>query len=164
MDSALEPVRAALLRRATTEAERECAEAQRQANAALAEARARARSILDDAEARGRADAETLLHFERTRARQAAREVVLHAQREVYEELRRRVVDEVTRLRADPGLRQRLAARVRAVLGAEAEVIDAPDGGVIGQAAQRRLDLSLQTVASRAVEELGAEVRQLWAP
>lgn len=162
--AALDPVRAALLSAAGVDARREVAAAQQQADTVIAQARARAKSILDDAETQGRADAEALLARERIRAQQAAREVELRAQRETYEELRRRVAERVTRWRGDPRLRQGLAARIHAVLGAAAEVIDTPDGGAIGLAGRRRLDLSLQAVASRAVDDLGAEVRQLWTP
>lgn len=164
VDSALQPVRVALIHGAEADAERELVQARQTAGAELAEAWATAAAILERAADAGRVDADAVIAAERTAARRSARAVELAAQREVYEELRRRVAAAVARLAEDPALRGRLVAAVRARLGPDATVLEAAGGGVVGVAAGRRVDLSLVAVAERAVDALGGEVCELWAP
>lgn len=164
VQAALAPLRSALLARARAEAGQEVAEAERQADSLLTQARATAQAILDTAASLGRSDAETVIAAKRNQARRAARLRELAAQREVYDELHRRVAAAVARLADEPTLRDRLLAEIRAVLGPDATVLDVPGGGVVGHVPGRRVDLSLRAVAERAVEELGGEVRELWAP
>ena len=49
-------------------------------------------------------------------------------------------------------------------LGADAEILDDPDGepGVVACDVHRRVDYRLVTLADRAVEALGADVAALW--
>ncbi len=164
VQAALAPLRSALLARATAEAAQEVAEAQRQADSLVTQAYATAQADLETAASLGRSDAETVIVAHRSRARRAARLGELAAQREVYDELHRRVTAAMARLADEPALRDRLVAQVRAVLGPDATVLDVPGGGVIGHMAGRRVDFSLRAAAERAVNELGAGVRELWAP
>jgi hypothetical protein len=90
--------------------------------------------------------------------------VVLDARRAVYEELSRRTAEEVGRRCADPRVRAALAAGIRRVLGPDAEIVDDPAGGLIGQRGGRRLDRGATALAARAVARLGPEVEALWNP
>ncbi|SDZ17946.1 hypothetical protein SAMN05216215_105034 [Saccharopolyspora shandongensis] len=161
--AALAPLREALVTRAGREAERDLHAARQEAGELIAKAQVTAQTILDDAAARGRTDADAVLAAERTRGRRAARTVELVARREAFEELTNEVVASLAR-RDDPALRDRLVSRARRVLGNDAQVCDAPGGGVIGEAPGQLLDLSFHTAAVRAVEELGADVEGLWVP
>ncbi|MFC3890743.1 hypothetical protein ACFOWZ_04605 [Lentzea rhizosphaerae] len=161
---ALAPVIAALLARARTEAEQELADARREADSTLAEARTEARRILSEAAAAGRAAAAESIVIEHERARREARALELAVQREIYDDFAHRVAGAVSRAFTDPLMRARLVASVRAELGPDASVRDGDGGGVLGVAPGRRLDLGVQAVTERAVEALGDEVRELWAP
>ncbi|MER8007498.1 V-type ATP synthase subunit E family protein [Streptomyces sp. NPDC094149] len=166
-DVALEPVRAQLLRAARAEAGALSAAADADVRAVLAEADGQAAAILDEARGMGEADAAAARDAARARARRTARARELAARRECWEELRRRVVAGVEELRhADsyPALRARLAAHVRAALGPEAEVTEAPRGGVRGRTADRRLDCGLTALALRALDRIDGEAEELWAP
>ncbi|MFE3644161.1 hypothetical protein ACFXOM_24710, partial [Streptomyces sp. NPDC059169] len=50
------------------------------------------------------------------------------------------------------------------LLGPDAVITDCAGGGVLAEAPGRRVDLSLATLADRALERNGAEVELLWAP
>ena len=164
VDGSLKPLREALVRHARADAERELAQAKQDSEAELVKARAGAATILNEAAEAGRADASAVVAAERTAARRSARAMELAAQRELYEELRRRVATGVARLAEDPAVRDRFVAAVRARLGPDATVLDAAGGGVVGVASGRRVDLSLARLAERAVDALGGEVCELWAP
>jgi vacuolar-type H+-ATPase subunit E/Vma4 len=161
---ALAPVRAALLAGVRAEAERELSAARRDAEATLARARAEASSILLAAAEEGRADAAASIAAEHEKACRMARSIELTAQREIYDELLQRVTAAVARAFAEPDRRAELVAAVHAQLGAGAIVRDAPGGGVTGAVTGRLVDLGVRTVAGRAVDALGDEVRALWAP
>ncbi|MFJ9722642.1 V-type ATP synthase subunit E family protein [Streptomyces sp. NPDC101209] len=166
-DAALEPVRAQLLRAARAEADALLAAADSDARAVLAEADGRAAAILAEARGLGEADAAAARDAARSRSRRTARARELAARRECWEELRRQVVAGVEELRhADsyPALRARLTAHVRAALGPDAEVVEAPHGGVTARTTHRRLDCGLTTLALRALERIGGEPEELWAP
>lgn len=164
---ALEPVRTALLDRARADADATGRRAAAEAATALGQARARAAEIVAAARADGRRDAETVRARDASRADREARETVLRAQREAYDRLRRDALSRVCALRDDPGypaLLDRLRDRAAAALGNGAVVHEHPDGGIVAEAAGRRLDLSLPALADRAVDDLGAEVTRLWTP
>ncbi|MEO6086453.1 MAG: hypothetical protein ABIQ18_25395 [Umezawaea sp.] len=161
---ALAPVSSALLARAGDEAGREVAEARRQGDDLLAQARGRARAILDEAADAGRSDAAVAIAAEHSHARRAARALELDAQKEIHDLLRREVAAVVARLVARPEVRARLVAAVRAALGPDAAVLDAPGGGVIGQVPGRLVDLSVPALADRAVEDHGGRAQELWEP
>lgn len=161
---ALAPVRSALLAGAAADAAREVAEATRQGDDLLARARGRARAVLDEAAAAGRSDAETTMAAEHSRARRAARALELRAQKEIHDRLRHEVTAALARLVVGPEPRSRLVAAVRAALGPDARVLDAPGGGVIGQVPGRLLDLGVTALADRAVEDHGGRAQELWRP
>jgi vacuolar-type H+-ATPase subunit E/Vma4 len=80
-------------------------------------------------------------------------------------ELQRQVRESATALRTDPRyppLLTRLTEQSHALLGPDAMVAESPDGGVVAEAGSRRLDLSLPTLATRTLESMTQEVRQLW--
>ncbi|WP_405577270.1 hypothetical protein [Streptomyces sp. NBC_01092] len=164
---ALHPVRVELLRAAHSDAEAVLARAEREADTLLGQARAEARSILDEARRQGEADGADSARDLRVRARREARSGTLAARRESYEELRRAAAERVRELRGTSdytSLRERLERRARVLLGPGAEVSEHADGGVVGHAPGRRVDLSLTALADRALERMGAEVRSLWEP
>lgn len=162
---ALHPVRVELLRAAHSDAEAVLARAEREAAALLDQARAEARSILDEAQRQGEADGADAARDLRVRARREARSRTLAARREAYEELRRAAAVRVRELRgiaSHPSMRERLERRACVLLGPGAEVSEHADGGVVGRAPGRRVDLSLTALADRALGRMGAEVRSLW--
>ncbi|MDF3293291.1 hypothetical protein [Streptomyces silvisoli] len=164
---ALEPVRDALLRAARKDAEAVLTEAHRAAAAVLDEAQARATAILDEARTQGTADGTADGAALRVRARRTVRARELAARREAYDELRRRATARVRRLRTEseyPSMRDELVARARQLLGADASVSEDPDGGVVATAPGRRVDLTLDALAGRALERFAAQVETLWAP
>ncbi|MCX5062720.1 hypothetical protein OG895_35215 [Streptomyces sp. NBC_00201] len=156
--TALDPVRAQLLRAARAEAD---------ALLAAADDEAQAAAILAEARRLGEADAAAARDAARARSRRAARARELVTRRECWEELGRRVergVGDLRRTDSYPGLRVRLTAYVRDALGPDARITEALGGGVVGEAAGRRLDCSLAAFARRALERTGTEAEELWAP
>lgn len=165
--SAIAPVREALLARAHAEGADTLAGADAAASELLAGAREQAAAIRADARAAGERDAASIRAREDARSRRRARGAVLHAQAAAYEELRQRARESVRALRDDrdyPLLVDALRARALAELGPDAAVRELPTGGVLAEVAGRRLDLSLEAMADAAVERLGGDVQQLWAP
>jgi hypothetical protein len=140
LDTALEPVRRALLDRARADAAATRATAEARAEAVLTRARAEAERLVAEARAQGEADGAIVLATTRARARRQARSVVLAAQRSAYEELRRQARAEARRLVGD-GDRT---------------------SGTAGEG--RRIVWSTDTLADEAVDGLGAELEKLWAP
>jgi hypothetical protein len=164
---ALAPVRETLLAAAAAAAADTLRGADQDVAARLAAAEARAAELVARSRAQGAEDGEAALTLERARGRRAARAVVLRTQREVYDELRSRCREAVHDLCAGPSypvLRDRLVDLVHRELGPDATVRDDPDGGLVGELRGRRVDLSADALAERAVTSLGAQVGQLWAP
>ncbi|HEY7596977.1 MAG TPA: hypothetical protein VH969_27770 [Actinophytocola sp.] len=162
---ALRPLRAELLRRARTDADRTREDAAATAAETLATARERAAEILAEAEARGEDEAAELRSARLARVRRGLRADELAAQRAVYDELSERVTEAVCRLRQEPGyedLRDHLADAARRVLGEDTVVTEAPGGGILAARRGHRLDYSLTGFAARAVARLGADVSGLW--
>jgi vacuolar-type H+-ATPase subunit E/Vma4 len=165
LSPSLEPVRAELLRQARAEAEAAVAQAEAEAARQVADARAEAAAILDEARARGRADADTALRAAVARARRQARTVGLRARREVYESWRAAIFDGVRDLRRSPEYPQVmscLGARARDLLGAGVRIEDDAAGGLRAAAPGRVMDLTLETIAARAVADAEAEASRLW--
>jgi vacuolar-type H+-ATPase subunit E/Vma4 len=163
---ALTPLHAELLRRANAEADRILADATAEARDVLDRAGGEAHGIIDSARAAGAAEALMAQAAERARTRRAHQSDVLAAQRNAYEQLRRRAADAIHRLRDEPGypaLRERLAARAAELLGADAVVTEDSAGGIVAEAAGRRLDLSLTAFAARAFERIEADIDGLWS-
>jgi vacuolar-type H+-ATPase subunit E/Vma4 len=164
--AALEPVRAAMQRRAAAEAESIIATARRDAAALLAGAHREA----ETAEARARADgmalAAPLAAAERSRGRRAARTTLLAAQRGLRDEIEGRIRAAILSLPGQPGygeLRDRLAALARAAAGPGAVVSEDPRGGVIARAPGVLVDCSLPRLAERVIDALGPQIRECCA-
>jgi vacuolar-type H+-ATPase subunit E/Vma4 len=163
---ALAPLHAELLRRADAEADRILADANAEARDVLDRAESEAQRIIDSARAAGAAEALMAQAAERARTRRAHQSDVLAAQRTAYEQLRRRATDAVHRLRNEPdypGLRELLAARAAEILGTDAAVTQDSAGGIVAEAAGRRLDLSLTAFAVRAFQRIEADIDGLWS-
>ena len=160
-DQALQPLAAALRSQAEAAADHARSDAHREGQRLVAAADAQAQAVLAEAQRLGAADAAGLLEIERSRARRAARDVVLAAQRAAYEELRRRCRVAVAELVGDPGRHERLADTVRTRLGPGAAVSDHPSGGVVGVSPDgRRIDASVEALVDAALAQ--ADVEQLW--
>ncbi|SFF99384.1 V-type ATP synthase subunit E [Streptomyces mirabilis] len=165
--SALEPVRERLLRSARADAEELLARTDRETEALLEGARARAASILDDARRQGEADAAQDRAAVLTRVRRTIRARELDVRRQAYEELRRSTAERAGELRHRPdypAMRDRLARRARQLLGPDCEVAEDPFGGIVARAPGRRTDSTLDALAARALDRLGAQTETLWAP
>lgn len=161
--AALEPLRAALLARAQSQADRLRAAGEEEGRRAVDAAQQQADSVLARARAHGQADAAELRATEHARARRAARAVVLQAQRAAYDELCRQAGQAVGRLLADPGHHDRLTALVRGRIGDEAVIREGPGGGILAQTPDGLgLDASVGALVQRGLGDL--DVGQLWAP
>lgn len=159
----LAPLRQALFDQAAAAADRVRADAERAAHEVVAAAAERGDALLAEARATGEEEAGAAFANDRARNRAAARGVILAAQRRVYEQLRSQARVGVRELLSDPEVHARLVAAVRARVGEPAEVVDLPDGGVVGRsAAGRTVDASVDTLVEQALA--GLDLGQLWAP
>jgi hypothetical protein len=147
-------VRAALLALAKRDADRVLAAADADVAATLAEGEAEAGQIESAARAAAETDAATLLAVEQARANRRARTMELQARRVAYDELVRRARDAVRDLSGEPGLMDRLTRLARSELGADATVVDSPDGGIVAEAGGRRVSYALTALAEQAVTDL----------
>jgi vacuolar-type H+-ATPase subunit E/Vma4 len=165
--AALEPVTAAMLRRATAEAEAIIAIARQDAAALLAAARRDAEATLGQARADGIAQAAPLAAAERSRGRRVERETVLAAERGLRHEAERRIRAAVLGLRDQPGydeLRDRLTALSRTAAGPGAVVSEHAAGGVVARAPGVFVDCSLPRLADRVIGDLGPQISELCTP
>ncbi|HTJ70912.1 MAG TPA: hypothetical protein VL551_25445 [Actinospica sp.] len=165
--SALAAVSARLVARARQDAEEHVAAARAEAETLLDVARERAGAIIDEARSQG----EALVVAEKAQAlagaRRQARSLELSAQRAVYDEVCDAITSGVRGLRdADdyPLMLRELERRARLVLGADAEIVEAPGGGLTARRPGRVVDLSLASIAAEAVDRLDGEVAELWTP
>jgi len=166
-ERALAPVRAYLLRRAEAEAGRILAEARAQADAILQQATSGAAETVGRARAQGEADAAAAAAAERSRGRDQARSIMLGARREAYQDLRAQVLSAAGGLRTEPryqGLLGRLVTMATRAAGPGAAVTVQPEGGVVARSRDVVVDCTLPRLAGLAVDELGDQVRELWAP
>lgn len=163
----LAAVRAALLARAAADAQRALDSADREVANRLADARSHVAGLLTSTSAAADADVAAIAEEARARARRQERAIVLAAQQSAFERLRSQSHLAVRGLRADPAyptLLERLTAAARHHLGSGAVVREHPDGGVLAETAGRRLSLSLDAAADRALDAMGARVEELWRP
>ena len=147
--AAVEPVSAAMLRRATAEAEAIMAAARRDAAALLAAARRDAEAALGQARADGIAQAAPLA-----------------AERGLHHQAERRIRAAVVGLRDQPGygeLRDRLTALSRTAAGPGAAVSEHPAGGVVAHVPGVFVDCSLPRLADRVIGDLGPRISELCA-
>jgi len=164
--AALQPLRRRLLERARADAEREIAEAEQEAQRVLAAARDQAAELAETARAAGRAAAETLSAQQRAALQRELRGAVLAARRDTYQLWCRRGTEAVLRLRDDPAYPHwaaALRAAAQATLGADAQLSEHPSGGVVAEAGQRCIDLSLAGIAARVLDDTAAQVDELWS-
>ncbi|WP_306187448.1 hypothetical protein [Streptomyces sp. MK5] len=162
---ALEPVRAELIRAARADADAALARARADADQMVRAARAQAESLLEQARRDGVRDGAAEAAWERVRARQDAWSRELAARAEVYAGLRGKVHAGIREaVTNDAALLTRLQERARALLGSDALITAADDGGVTARAAGRRVDLTADALTDRALARLGAEAETLWAP
>ncbi|MEU3533728.1 hypothetical protein AB0E70_19350 [Streptomyces murinus] len=161
----LDPVRAELLRAARADADALLERARADADAVLREARATAAAVLARAQELGAADAAAGAGRERVHAAQDAWAAQLAARGEVYDALRDAVRAGVRRaLARDPAARSAVTAAARAALGPRARVTATVAGGVTAESPGRRVDLSADALADRALERLGVRAETLWEP
>ncbi len=167
MRDALAPLAEALSRQAEIDARAIAARAEDEAAELVAAARRDARAVLDGARSEGAAQAAADAVTSRVEAERRARRMELAAQREALDELYARSAAAVGALRDDPcypRLLDRLGDLARASGGADLVVEVQPDGGLLAKGRGRRVDCTLGSLAVRAVDALGGEVRRLWAP
>ncbi|MFF3518118.1 hypothetical protein [Streptomyces sp. NPDC002573] len=161
----LDPVRAGLLRAARTDADVVVARARADAEETVRTARAEAAAVLERARDQGAADGTAAAARERVRAREDAWARELAARADAYADFWHRVRGGVRdRLAESDGFLARLEERARTLIGTGAQVTATPDGGVTAEVPGRRVDLSADALADRAVQRLGAEAQNLWAP
>jgi vacuolar-type H+-ATPase subunit E/Vma4 len=161
----LQPLRASLLARAQAQADSIIGAAKREADERRAAARAEAEGLLG----RAAADREAAAGAARARrllsARRQAQTIVLQARRDAYDELRAAAQAATANLRVQPAyarLRERLGEVAREQVGAEADLVDPPGGGVVASAGERLVDYSLPAMTDRCLAELGPELEELW--
>jgi V/A-type H+-transporting ATPase subunit E len=157
----VEPARRSLLERERADAERLLAEADERAAEIVAQADADGQALVAQARGEGEAAASLEGAQEQAHARRAGRSAVLGARRELFDELRREARKAVLELRNDPALLDRLEALAREQLGDGAVITR--DDGVRAVDRSRSVDYTLESLAERALGELGAEVERLWA-
>ncbi|HUZ51455.1 MAG TPA: hypothetical protein VMU94_02850 [Streptosporangiaceae bacterium] len=163
-DAALDPVRAAMLRRATERADRIVGQARDAVQALAAEARSHADAAVAQARSDGAAQARPVAAAELNRSRRAARSVALGANLAANDEIAGRIRAAVVGLRDEQGypeLRDRLARAARRAAGPQAEVSEHPAGGVVARAGGVVVDCSLPRLADRAVAALGPRIAGL---
>ncbi|MGW2459779.1 hypothetical protein ACWC2M_12190 [Streptomyces sp. NPDC001761] len=162
---ALSPVRAELLRAARASADAVRDRAQTDVEETLRSARATAEAVLERARELGRADGAAEAARERVRAVQDAWAAELAARAEVYAALRAAVHAGVRReFTADASIGPRCAETARRLLGPRARVTTASEGGVTAEVPGRRVDLSADALADRALDRLGVRAERLWEP
>ncbi len=164
--AALQPMRRHLLERAQADAEREIEEAEHEAQRILAEVRNQAAQLAETARAAGRAAAETVSAQHRAALQRELRGAVLAAQRDIYQQRCRHGTEAVLRLRDDPAYPQwaaALRAAAQATLGADAQLNEHPTGGVVAEAGQRCIDLSLAGIAARVLDDTTAQTGEPWS-
>ncbi len=150
----VDTVRQALLDAARADADGLTRCADEDADRTVTAARERAARILDEARQSGARDGQATIAAQRMGVRRQGRALVLAAHREAYENLRAAAREAVHRLGGQDGTREALVRLARQVLGPDARLCDAPGGGIVAEHAGRRLDLSLDAIAERALEEV----------
>lgn len=166
-DAALGPVRAAMLRKARSQADQILAQAASAAEALVARAHADADAAVAQAEADGADAARPVVAAELGRNRRAARSAVLGAELVTRDELVRRTRAAIIGLRDEPGYpqwRDRLGVLAGRVAGPDAVITEHPDGGVVARGAGILVDCSLPRLADRAIASLAGQITGLCRP
>ena len=166
-EALLAPVRVRMQREAEDQAATVLAGARREASAILAQAQQSAAAAVAQAQTAGRQEGAVLAAAIRSRGRREGRTILLHAQAAALDDLRARVRAQVAALPGEPGfgqLHDRLARMAQLAAGPDAVVASSPDGGVLARDAGVAVDCSLARLADLAVQALGPDVHELWAP
>lgn len=151
----LRPLRDALIAAARRDADAVVAAATAEAEELVTAATQAAERRIALARAEGAADARRAAAAELAAARLQARTILLTARSSIDDELRARVLEQVRELRDDvtyDGLRVALRRRGQALLGDTAACHEPDGGGVVVEAAGRRVDASLDALAQWAVD------------
>jgi vacuolar-type H+-ATPase subunit E/Vma4 len=158
----LDPLREALLGEARQSAEDCRLRAARDARSILERAEADAWALLERARTEGEAAGELEAARERARAQSEARALVLGAKQALREQLKERALASAEELRREPRYRtllEGLARKARAQLGEDAVLeMDAPGGGVVAQAGNRRVDYSLPVLVDRCLARIDIDL------
>lgn len=158
------PVRRVALADAHAEAERLLVESHERAAATLAAAHEHAAALRMDTLAAAREAADEDARRVLAGAAAGAHELLLLVRREVYATVTREVARQAAGRREEyRALTERLVEDARRRLGADVEIADAPDGGIIASAPGRQLDYSLSTRVRRCLAQLDDEVAALWS-
>jgi vacuolar-type H+-ATPase subunit E/Vma4 len=163
--TALETLKAELIRQAELDATDRLQRAAAEDAATIADAEQEAALIVEQARQDGIVDASGSVAAQRIRGRRQAREVTLRARAEALDELCSRSMAAVARLSTEPDyptLRERVADYVRAQLGEQAVISEAPIGGVIGTVPGQRLDCSFAALLEQAIAERAARSDRSW--
>lgn len=168
MSSDIHVARHALLEDARERAAERLEAAEAETGQRLAAARRQAEALIAAARVRGETEGRVAGARDAAVQRSFAHLQVLAVQREIYDEFRRRARATVLGLREEPGypaLVDRLAACARRELGDGVEIERDPPGlgGVRATAGTRSVDLTLPTLADRAIAALGPRLRKLWS-
>ena len=162
----LDAVREVIIADAEEEAERIVSAAREEAERRLEEARNKAELDVEAARSAAMVEADTRLAMERAAVRREARRAELEARARIRRSLVESAVKAVSDRRGSREyqvLLDRLELQVQAQLGQGAETTrDPPEGGVIGQCGNRRLDYTIQAVVERVVDAMGPEIEELW--
>ncbi len=164
--ASLKPVRAALIRDAEADAQRAIDAAQAEADRIIANARHTARQTAETARAAGRKAGTRAADADVAGLRRGLRNQLLAARDDAYRSWRQEGAEAVLRLRDDPryqSWKEALTRTARDMLGADAHVVEHPQGGVVAELGSRRVDLSLPALADRALDQVAEEVDGLWS-
>jgi vacuolar-type H+-ATPase subunit E/Vma4 len=157
----LEPLRTALLERASREAEELVGAAEAEGRRAITTAQRQVEDLVETARELGHTEGTDLRALELAAARRRGRARTLATQRDLYEEIRQAARHTVLEIVGQDRSRRRLAAVLRARLGGSAAVHDTPDGGLMAVAEDgRTIDASVGSLADAALERL--DLGQLW--
>lgn len=162
--AALEPVRSAMVRRATQDAAAAVANAMDAAAATIAQAQADADALVARAAAEGAAQAAPVAMAELSRGQQAAKAVILGADLAIRNEVVRRIKAAVLALRQRPDyprLLERLSVLAANAAGPGAVITAHPRGGVVATSGGVTVNCSLPRLADHAVAMLGAQITAL---
>lgn len=167
MSAGLDPLRASFLGQAAAVAERRLADAAAEGRDRVAAAERKAAAIVAAARREGEEEARRETARGLAAAERRGRELVLQARRDVYDAFRREAHEAARALRDDPAypaLLERLARAAATQLGEEAQLERDPPGigGVRAREGRRAVDYSLDALADRCLDTLGADVEELW--
>ncbi|MBF4994960.1 hypothetical protein ITX31_12655 [Arthrobacter gandavensis] len=162
---ALAAIREAISSGAAAQAKTILGTAERQAADIRERGRTEAEQIRGRAEADGREAARAEAVLRSARARRSAGGTVLAREEELRGQLHRQVQAEAAKLRADPrypALLNALRDQAYRLLGPDAQIEEAPAGGITAVRGSRSVDLSLPALSRAAMERYTGEVRALW--